>query len=42
MLRGRGAPVEAPNWRPNYIVVIAVGVAAAYVLRAWISSRITP
>jgi N,N-dimethylformamidase beta subunit-like, C-terminal len=39
MLASRGAPRETSAWRPSYIVIIAVGLAAVYVLRAWISSR---
>jgi hypothetical protein len=39
MLAQRGAPEGTTNSWLNYIVVIAVGLAAAYVLRAWISSR---
>jgi len=43
MLDTRRAPSrDTPGWRPSYIVLIAVGLAAAYVLRAWISSRMTP
>jgi hypothetical protein len=42
MLAQRGVGRETTSWRPTYIVVIAVGLAAVYVLRAWISSRMTP
>jgi N,N-dimethylformamidase beta subunit-like, C-terminal len=39
MVAGRGRPVEKRSSWSSYIVFIAVGLAAMYVLRAWISSR---
>jgi hypothetical protein len=42
MLESHRAPRETPSWQPSAIVLIAVGLAAVYVWRAWISSRMTP
>ena len=42
MLAERGERAVTRTWLPSTIVVIALAVAAAFVLRAWISDRMAP
>jgi len=42
MLAGPSEPRVTQKWVPSTILVIAVGIAAVFVLRVWISSRMAP
>jgi hypothetical protein len=42
MLAGPSEPRVTQKWVPSTILVIAVGIAAVFVFRAWISSRMAP
>ena len=42
MLTGPGEPRVTQSWMPSSTALLAVGIAAVLVLRAWISSRMAP